>query len=114
MIKVNSEEQRQGKLNLTNAIKLYGVNLVKCNALLKRDDVFFVNFEDEDGNEKDIYELYIMDEAGKTLFNELEYPTAYIEALGIYVVGITHYGISWDYVMTDIALDEYEGVIINE
>lgn len=59
--------------------------LIKCNKLLN-----FVNFEDE------VYELYITDEFGKDLFNVLEYPTAYIHDLGVYVVGITHYGISWD------------------
>lgn len=81
-------------MKLSEIVK--GIPLIKCNELLKRDDLYFVNLQDEDGNDKDIFSLYITDEEGKELFNMLKYPTAYIHDLKIYVVGITHYGISWD------------------
>lgn len=92
-------------MNLSTFVQ--DVKLIKCNRLLKRDDLYFVNLQDEDGNDKDIYELYITDEYGKELFNMLKYPTAYIHDLKIYVVGITHYGISWNDIEVNETVEEY-------
>lgn len=56
--------------------------------------------------DQDIYQYYIIDDnlarILKELTNEIVY---YIPSLDIYVWGITHYGTSWDYVLTDIAID---------
>ena len=61
--------------------------------------------QDEQDNQKEIFQYYIIDEQlAKILMewtNEIIY---YIEYLDLYIWGITHFGTSWDYVLTDIKL----------
>ena len=62
--------------------------------------------QDEQDNQQEIYQYYIISdnlaEILKDLTNEILY---YIDYLDIYVWGITHWGTSWDYVLTDIKID---------
>ena len=75
---------------------------------------------DEDGNEcdpdsdecygvyiYDVYQTYIISERGYDFLrrhtDEIVY---YCEELDIYLWGITHFGTSWDYVLTNIKLKE--------
>lgn len=61
--------------------------------------------EDEDGHYLEVYQYYIITDSGadflKRYTNELVY---YHENLDMYLWGITHWGTSWDYVLTDIQL----------
>lgn len=62
--------------------------------------------EDEQHNEKEIFQYYIISDSGARILqdwtNELVY---YIPVLDVYVWGVTHWGTSWDYVLTDIEID---------
>lgn len=62
--------------------------------------------EEEQEEQPEIYQYYIVDDNGAELLqretNEIIY---YIESLDLYVWGVTHWGTSWDYVMTDIKID---------
>ena len=62
--------------------------------------------QDEQDNQSEIYQYYIIDDQLARILqewtNEIIY---YIESLDIYVWGITHYGTSWDYVLTNIKID---------
>lgn len=57
--------------------------------------------------ENDIYQYYIIDNAGykilTTYTNEIVF---YIESLDLAIWGVTHFGTSWDYVLTNIKIDE--------
>lgn len=59
----------------------------------------------EDDNYFEVYQYYIITEQGARFLeeytNELVY---YHERLDMYLWGITHFGTSWDYVLTDIKL----------
>ena len=61
-------------------------------------------FTDED--EPNIYQWYIISDSGadilKTYTND---PVYYLPALDCYVWGVTHYGTSWSYVLTDCKID---------
>ena len=61
--------------------------------------------EAEDGYYNEVYQYYIISDGGarilKDISNELVY---YNEGLDMYLWGITHFGTSWDYVLTDIKL----------
>ena len=61
--------------------------------------------EAEDGYFSEVYQYYIITESGATflmvLTDELVY---YHEELDMYLWGITHFGTSWVYVLTDIKL----------
>ena len=60
-------------------------------------------------NEPEIYQYYIISDQGadilKRYTNEIVY---YIEYLDIYIWGVTHWGTSWDYVLTDIKPTYYK------
>lgn len=57
--------------------------------------------------QQEIFQYYIISDAGaeilKTWTDEIVY---YIEYLDIYIWGVTHYGTSWDYVLTDIRIEK--------
>lgn len=61
--------------------------------------------EDEDGNYLEVYQYYIVSDSGASFLerytDELVF---YHEELDMYLWGITHFGTSWDYVLTDIKL----------
>lgn len=62
--------------------------------------------EEEQDNQQEIYQYYIISDAGAELIKEYTNdPLYYIEYLDIYVWGVTHYGTSWDYVLTDIIIE---------
>ena len=67
------------------------------------------SLEYEQDNNPEIFQYYIISdnlaEILKELTNEIIY---YIDFLGVYVWGVTHWGTSWDYVLTNIKI-ELEG-----
>ena len=75
-------------------------------------------YDDLDDDEKDtydeieneIYQYYIIDNAGyRLLSNYTDEIIFYIESLDMYIWGVTHYGTAWDYVLTDIKINDMEG-----
>lgn len=65
--------------------------------------------QEEQDNEPEILQCYIISDNGADILkretNEIVY---YNYELDMYVWGVTHWGTSWDYVLTDIALQEQE------
>lgn len=65
--------------------------------------------EEEQENTPEIFQYFIISDNGaeilKDYTDEIVY---YIPALDCYVWGVTHYGISWDYVLTDIKIEVEE------
>ena len=61
--------------------------------------------ENEDGYFYDVYQYYIITYNGARLLGEFtDELVFYNEELDMYLWGITHFGTSWDYVLTDIKL----------
>lgn len=61
--------------------------------------------ENDDGYFYDVYQYYIITYNGARLLGEFtDELVFYNEELDMYLWGITHYGTSWDYVLTDIKL----------
>ena len=66
---------------------------------------------DEEDDYYEVYQYYIISDAGASFLEEYTDEIVYYhEGLDMYVWGITHFGTSWDYVLTDIELvgDSYE------
>ena len=66
---------------------------------------------DEKDDYYEVYQYYIISDAGASFLEEYTDEIVYYhEGLDMYVWGITHFGTSWDYVLTDIELvgDSYE------
>jgi hypothetical protein len=122
-----------GKYFYGNEISEYGVqnNRVDYRALAKSFDAVLCNditklfyssingeynepelingcdYDSEADEYNEIYQYYIIDYPGSEILkdytNEIIY---YLEYLDIYIWGVTHYGTAWDYVLTDIKIDE--------
>lgn len=68
--------------------------------------------ENEQDYQPEIYQYFIVSEHGKRIIEEFTNdPLFYIPVLDIYVWGVTHWGTSWDYVLTDTKLEYMEGII---
>ncbi len=62
--------------------------------------------ENEQDDDPEVFQWFIVDDWGARLLqqetNEIVY---YNETLGMYLWGVTHYGTSWNYVLTNIEID---------
>lgn len=86
------------------------IDAVMCNDFMEQTyDIGFweqiSGFSDDPENEDyypDVFQWFITDHAGAEVLewnNEIIY---YNETLDLYLWGVTHFGTSWDYVLTDI------------
>jgi hypothetical protein len=83
---------------------------VLCNDITKfAEDFELVNgtdYNEEDDYYYDIYQYFIIDNNGYNILKEYtDEIVYYLEDLDIYIWGVTHYGTSWRYVLTDIKID---------
>ena len=58
--------------------------------------------EEEQDSTDEIYQYYIVSDNGAEILKEINEIVFYNEELDMYVWGVTHWGTSWDYVLTDI------------
>lgn len=58
--------------------------------------------EEEQNNTDEIFQYYIVSDNGAEILEEINEIVFYNERLDMYVWGVTHWGTSWDYVLTDI------------
>ena len=64
------------------------------------------NWDDIEEKYVDIFQYYIIDNWGvEILSNYTDEIIFYNEKLDVYLWGITHWGTSWDYVLTDIKIE---------
>ena len=63
------------------------------------------DLEREQNDDPEVYQWYIVDDWGAKLLQEIDQIVYYNETLNIYLWGVTHYGTSWNYVLTNIAID---------
>lgn len=76
----------------------------------KTEDWEIVNgseYDDETDSYEEVFQWYIIPEYGAEILqrytNEIVY---YSDEFNMYIWGVTHFGTSWDYVLTDIKLKE--------
>lgn len=58
--------------------------------------------EQENSYNEECYQYYIVDDNGARILEEINEIVFYNEELDMYVWGVTHFGTSWSYVLTDI------------
>ncbi len=64
------------------------------------------DYNEEEDYFIDVYQYYIIDEAGYNILKEYTDEIIYYDdELDVYVWGVTHFGTSWKYVLTDIKID---------
>ena len=57
---------------------------------------------DDEIEEQEEFQWYIVSDSGATILQEINEVVYYNETLDIYLWGVTHFGTSWDYVLTNI------------
>lgn len=59
----------------------------------------------------EIFQFYIVDDNGAEILQEINEIVFYNGALDVYLWGVTHWGTSWDYVLTDIPCNCGYGIL---
>lgn len=74
-------------------------------------------FDSEDDEDEDyyysldcVYQLYIVSESGAKILQDANQIVYYNDELNMYVWGVTHFGTSWDYVLTDIPCNTHKDI----
>lgn len=67
-----------------------------------QDEINELEEEQENSYNPEIYQYYIVSDNGAEILKEINEVVFYNEELDMYVWGVTHYGTSWRYVLTDI------------
>lgn len=62
--------------------------------------------ENEQDYQKEIFQYFIVSDNGASILQECNEILFYNETLDMYVWGVTHYGTSWSYVLTDIKIEK--------
>ena len=60
------------------------------------------DYDEETETYYDVYQVYIVSAAGAEILQEVGEIVYYNDALNMYCWGVTHWGTSWDYVLTSI------------
>ena len=71
------------------------------------------DLENEQKRIPEIFQFYIVDDNGADLLQEINEIVFYNSALDVYLWGVTHWGTSWDYVLTDIPCNCGYGILDN-
>lgn len=83
---------------------------VLCNKIAEADPCLFDSIESGDFDENtEIFQYFIVSDNALEVLKEADEIVFYSPLLDCYVWGVTHYGTSWDYVLTSIKLKEREG-----
>lgn len=61
--------------------------------------------ESEQDYDPEVFQWFIVNDFGARLLQNINEIIYYNETLDIYLWGVTHYGTSWDYVLTNIKID---------
>lgn len=62
--------------------------------------------ENEQDEQPEIFQYFIVDDWGGRLLQDINEIVFYNEKLDMYLWGVTHYGTSWDYVLTNIPIEK--------
>lgn len=119
-------EKENNKISFRRLIEKLFANMVLCNDITK---LFYTDingvytepqieigedYDTETDEYIDIYQYFIVDFSNwtyelMTKYQEQfgkEFILYYIEELNLYILGVTHFGTGWDYVLTDIEPSE--------
>ena len=87
-------------------------NRLLCNEIEKdfEDFELMYGYNNNDENEyyDEIYQYYLIDENTADRLGGLDEIIYYDNRLNVYVLGVTHFGTSWDYILTDVKIKPLE------
>ena len=124
--KLNDYEREHNKISFKTLVNKLFTDMILCNDITK---LFYneisgkytepqieigTDYDEETDEQVDIYQYFIVDFSSwtyelMTKYKEQfgkEFILYYIEELDLYILGVTHFGTGWDYVLTDIEPSE--------
>ena len=104
---LNSYEKENKRLSYYNLF-YKDENRLLCNEIVKDAEdlelIYGYDYDDENDCYDEIYQYYLIDESTAKRLGEYGELIYYDNRLDLYVLGVTHYGTSWDYVLTSIKI----------
>lgn len=104
---LNSYEKEHNRLSYMNLF-YKDDRLILCNNIAYDfEDLELVSgdyYDEENDYCTDIYQYYIIDDDLAERLKDINEIVYYHNRLDIYVLGVTHFGTSWDYILTDLKL----------
>lgn len=106
-IEVSDYGKENGYLDYQTLAEMLGDCILNNNILSENlEEWEIVNGEFD--YEREIYQFYIITDYGFDILQDYtDEIVFYNERLDMYVWGVTHFGTSWDYVLTDVELEEH-------
>lgn len=109
---LNEYEKENKRLSYKNLF-YNDEGLILCNNIASDyEDLELVggeDYDDESGEYAEIYQYYIIDDdTARRLIDDTNEIVYYHNRLDIYILGVTHCGTSWGYVLTEFELVETE------
>ena len=107
-------EQESGFIDNSEAIEELQEQIEELEALeeiseetQEQIDTLQEQIEELESEERpnEIYQYYIVSDNGARILEEYNEIVFYCEAVDMYIWGVTHYGTSWSYVLTDIVIE---------
>jgi len=80
----------------------------KTNAKIEEIREQIEELEREQDEQPEIFQYYIVSDEGARILEEFNEIVYYNDTLDMYVWGVTHYGTSWSYVLTNIPCEKDE------
>lgn len=119
---LNEYEKEHNKISFKRLINKLFTDLILCNDITKLfyneiggkycEPEFIIgnDYDEENEIQVDVYQYFVVDFNSYTysLFEQYaeqlgnEFILYYIEELDLYILGVTHFGTGWNYVLTDI------------
>lgn len=100
---LNSYELDNKRLSYSNLF-YKDDSLILCNNIA--DDWEYLELQNGYDNIDDIYQYYIIsDDLANRLIEYTDEIVYYHNRLDLYILGVTHYGTSWSYVLTDFKIE---------
>lgn len=104
--KVSPYGLQKGYLDYDTLAEIVG-NRIRCSNLMEVTG--YENWDLVQGDyDREVFQYYIITDAGYDMLDHLadDEIVYYNEELDLFLWGITHFGTSWDYVLTDIKIRE--------
>ena len=119
---LNEQEKKYNKVSFKRLVNKLFTDMILCNDITKLfyadingkyseiDFEIGTDYDEENDKYIDVYQYFIVDFSNYTysLFEKYreqlgnEFILYYLEELGLYILGVTHFGTGWDYVLTNI------------
>ena len=108
---LNEYEKENNKISYRRLVDRFFQNMILCNNIVHNFDenieiVAGTDYDEENEENIEVYQYYIIDgwfdeDDLQKIGNELGV-VYYDNKLELYILGVEHFGTSWDYVLTDI------------